>query len=358
MRNPHVVVVGGGPAGAISALKCSQLGFNTLLVEKGTRTRHKPCGGVLPSICIDILDDLGLRIPAEVMSSPPTIGLFYVPPSGRGNGGNVTNYRLLNVNRDRFDDWLRKSAETSGAKVLHEAEFLEFKKNQEIKLLVQVGGNTIQLSTEYLIGADGTFSALKRQLYPSMCVDYLTILQEHWLAKGEFGEDFYAFFRGDITPAYSYVIPKDGALVVGTGVPCGHHTPAQDCIDRFKEWLRTEFAFKPIRLEKREAAAIPYNLPICGEGNVILVGDAAAFCNHLSGEGVRLAIESGIACADAVVQAEGHREPLSLSYAPRVQSLIEFIHRTHEFAVGMTDDRREQFVKSELARTSLDLPKG
>jgi len=357
MQNFDVVVVGGGPAGAASALKCSQSGFKTILVERGPSARHKPCGGVLPTICVDILDDLGLRIPTEVMSSPPTIGLFYVPPGGRTNGGNVTNYRLLSVNRDRFDQWLRKAAEISGAKILCEAEFVGLERSRGMKALVQVRGHTTSLSTRYVIGADGVFSTVRRQFYSNAGMDHLSILQERWLAEGDFGEYFYAFFKGDITPAYSYVVPKDGSLIVGTGVPEGHHTLALDCIRRFREWLRREFAFNPVRLERREAAAIPYSSPLCGEGNVILVGDAAGFCNHLSGEGIRLAIESATAGAEAILQAESDHEALSSSYTIQVESLAEFVRKTHEFATGMTDDGREEFVKSELARGSLDLPR-
>ncbi len=357
MRNLDVLVVGGGPAGATLALRCSQSGFKTLLVEKGTPTRHKPCGGVLPDICIDILDDLGLKIPAEVMCSPPTIGLFYVPPSGRSNGGSVRNYRVLNVNRDRFDEWLRTAAENSGSKLLYDAEFVGFERNGDVKAFLRVGGDAVELSTRYLVGADGTSSVVKRQLCPNAGMHYLPILQERWLARGDFGEYFYAFFKGDITPAYSYVIPKNGSLMVGTGVPEGHHTSALDCIGRFREWLRREFAFNPIRLERREAAAIPYSSPLCGEGNVILVGDAGGFCNQLSGEGVRLAIESATAGAEAILQAESDHEALSSSYTAQVESLTEFIRKTHDFAIRMTDDRREEFVESELARGSLDSPR-
>lgn len=357
MRDFDVVVVGGGPAGAASAIKCSQLGFNTVVVEKGTRDRHKPCGGVLPNVCNDILGDLGLKIPREVICSPPTIGLFYVPPSGRSNSGSARNYRLLNVNRDRFDEWLRKAAEMSGVTVLHQAEFVGFERNENIKALILVGAHTIKLSTRYLIGADGTFSAVRRQLYCNAGVDYLLILQERWAAGGDFGEYFYAFFKQDITPTYGYVIPKNGDLIIGTGVPRGHHIPASDCMTRLKEWLSKDFAFNPIRLEKRESVAIPYGSPWCGEGNIILVGDAAGFCNHLSGEGIRLAIESGIAAGEAIVQAENEGKALSPLYNLQVQSIAELVQRTHEFAVALTNDRREEFVKLELARASLDLPR-
>lgn len=357
MQNFDVVVVGGGPAGAASALKCSQLGLNTLLIEKGPPDRHKPCGGVIPTVCIDILDDLGLNIPTDIMCSPPTLGVFYVPPSGREDGGHVKNYSLLNVNRDRFDGWLRKAAESSGVRVLHEAEFVNLERNGGINVYVfiRAEGHVIKLSPRYLIGADGAFSAVRKQLYPNTKGENLTVLQECWLTQADFGECFYAFFKGNVTPTYGYVIPKDGLLIVGTGTPRGHHTPTSIYLSRFKGWLRREFAFNAVSLEKTEAAAIPYSSPMCGEGNIILVGDAAGFCNPFSGEGIRLAIKSGIAAGEAVRQAEHSHEALSSSYTPRVKSLTKFICKMHEFAVSLTDDGREDFIRSELARISLTL---
>ena len=161
MRDFDVIVVGGGPAGAISAIKCSQLGFKTALVEKGTLDRHKTCGGVIPDICNDMLNDIGLRIPSEVMSSPTTIGLFYVPPSGKNNGGYVNNYRLLNVDRDKFDRWLRDAAGSLGSEILHNAEFMRFEENRNIEAIVRANGNIVRLSTRYLVGADGTFSSVR-----------------------------------------------------------------------------------------------------------------------------------------------------------------------------------------------------
>ena len=42
-----VAVVGGGPAGASSAYSAAKLGLKTILFEKQTYPREKPCGGAL-----------------------------------------------------------------------------------------------------------------------------------------------------------------------------------------------------------------------------------------------------------------------------------------------------------------------
>ncbi len=354
MQSFDVVVVGGGPAGAISALKCSQLGFKTTLLEKGKQERHKTCGGVLPNICSDLFQNIQLNIPAEVMCSPSTIGLFYVPPSGKSKGGHLKGYRLLNVRRDKFDQWLRETAKTAGSEVLYDTELIDFKGNRKIEVLARVGEGIIKMSTRYLIGADGAYSTIRRHLYPDMVMNYLAILQEHWSAQGDFGEYFYAFFKGDVTNSYSYVIPKDGTLVIGTGLSPTHDMKASDCMARFKIWLGKEFQFEPVRLESREASAIPYGPVLCGRRNTILVGDAAGFCNRLSGEGIRLAIESAMAACEAIAETERIGDTLSSHYRTRVQLLAEFIQMTHEFAAGMTDNDREEFVRSELTRMSFN----
>jgi geranylgeranyl reductase family protein len=348
-----VIVVGGGPAGAISALKCSELGLDVLLMERGNVGRHKPCGGVLTPICVDVvLESLGMSIPRDVMCSPATLGLYYVPPSGRRNGGSVKNFRLLNVNRDLFDQWLRQLAIESGVKIWYRTDLLKLRGSEPIQVSAKRGGRTFTMTTRYLIGADGVCSRVRSQLYGGIKVGVEPILQEHWRAEGDFGDYFYVFLRAELTPTYAYVIPKDGLYVVGVGVPKTNYTPISMCIDRFKEWLREEFAFKPRSLVRREAWAVPYGFLLEGVANTILVGDAAGFCNALTGEGIRLAVESGVAAGNAIQDATSFNKPLASTYRDHVKRISSFVCRVRQFTDGLTDEDREGFVNFELARIS------
>jgi len=356
MRPIDVVIVGGGPAGVACAITCARQGQNTVLLEKGMPGRHKVCGGVMPSVCNLILqDDLGLKIPEGVMCAPQTLGLFYVPPSGRKSGASMRSYRLLNVNRDRFDQWLCREVENSGAKVHYGTEFEEFEAGSSVKVRVRNKDGIMELESRFLVGADGVFSKVRKQLYPISERNVMMIMQELWQATGEFDQHFYTFLREEVTPTYGYVIPKDGFLLIGTGVLKGHPVPVAKCLQRFKGWLRREFAFEPVSLKRTEGGSIPYNSLFAGEGNIILVGvvgDAAGFCNPFSGEGIRLGMESGIMAAESVQQASEGGKTLSGLYNQQVSGLNEFIRNTYEFSISLTDEEREKFVSQELQRRS------
>ncbi|OGN91767.1 MAG: hypothetical protein A2Z75_06225 [Chloroflexi bacterium RBG_13_50_10] len=354
MRPVDVMVVGGGPAGAACAITCVKQGQDTVLIEKGTPGRHKVCGGIMPMVCADILkEDLDIEMPDEVMCSPPTLGLFYVPPSGRQFGAAMRNYRLLNINRDLFDQWLLRIAESSGVNVLYGTKFIDFRNEGVFKVRARQNERVTEMQSRLLIGADGVFSRVRKLLYPESKAQTMLIAQEHWQAKGEFDDYFYALLKGEITPAYAYLIPKDGRLLIGAGQSRGHHGRISAPLRRFTEWLTEEFAFQPVSLERKEAWAIPYNSLFGGDGNAILIGDAAGFCNPFSGEGIRLGIESGIMAGEAVAQANESGKTLSSLYLQQIEGLNEFIRRTYEFSISLTDKEREEFVSTELRRNSL-----
>lgn len=358
MRTFDVIVVGAGPSGISTALKCAEQGYNVLVIEREKYGRSKPCGGILPLVCQDIMDhEFGLRIPSDVLSFPQSLGLFYVPPSGRNNSGVLRNYKLLNVSRAMFDAWLCSVAIRKNIPILFNTVFLEFREvRKNIKVFVKTDNDILKFNARYLIGADGTLSNARKQIFSFSKFDIAGILQEYWEAKGYLSEYFYMFLLSrNITPIYGYVIPKNNLFIMGVGVPRNKIRKLRDYLEKFKKILSDEFNFKPISLVRTEIGFIPQGMIVEGKGNVIFVGDAGGFCNPFSGEGIRLAIETGVAASNAVVQADINGECLVAVYRQNVESIVKFILNIRKFMQKLNDDEtRENFVKSELSRSCLD----
>jgi len=352
MPDYDVTVIGGGPAGATAAISCKRLGLRTLLVEKEQRNHRKPCGGVLPRICSDLIEEtLGVSIPDHVMSDPKQLGLYYVPPSGRKNSGSVRNYSLLNVDRVSFDQWLLDKAEEEGVEVLYDTRFEGFIENDAIHVSLQ-GINLTQITTKYLIGSDGVQSKVREQLFGSENrIAY--VFQERIDAEGDFDDNFYAFLREDISPIYGYLIPKKDHLKIGIGIPEPYLKASTEYMTRFKKWLQEEFRFQQKKTLSRDVWGIPYGFSYYGHENILLTGDSAGFCNAFSGEGIRHAIDSGFAVGSAIESATENEETILEAYTHETRPLSALARNTHEFASGLTDEKRETFVKSELARRFL-----
>ena len=176
------------------------------------------------------------------------------------------------------------------------------------------------------------------------------VFQELVEADGEFDENFYVFFREDISPTYAYLIPKNKHLKLGIGLPLPYLESSSQYITRFKNWLGDKFGYNEHSIRSKEVWGIPYGYVYGGRGNVLLSGDAAGFCNVFSGEGIRFAIRSGRSVGYAIEEVMEDHGSLLENYATETKSLRSFVQRTHSFATSLTDASREEFVANELKR--------
>lgn len=338
-----LIVVGAGPAGVAAAIKSAEAGYSTIIVEK-SEGRRKPCGGVLTTACIDVLSrELNLSLPENVLSSPSSLSLFYVSPSGYG--GRVRNYSLVNVERRAFDEWLRSEAYERGAKLLYGASLVDIEqRGREVIVNVKHRGRVEKLAAKFLVGSDGALSKVRRALYPETSFKLASVVQEHWDGNGEIEDCFYMLLLGsDVTPLYGYLIPKGSTLIIGAGAPTLREARAS--LARVKDALK-EMDFKPYRLVRKEHWFIPQGTVLYGDGNIVLAGDAGGFCNPFSGEGIRFALETGAAAAQALKNEDGFSE----SYKGEVEEIASLIKVLSQFMVRLDDEARDEFVKRELRR--------
>jgi geranylgeranyl reductase family protein len=350
MPDYDLLVAGGGPAGAAAAATAARRGLDVLLLERGGHRRPKPCGGLLPQIAAEVVEDIfGEEIPEDVMSTPRDLGLFYSPPSGLRNGGWVKNYRVLNIDRPLFDEWIRVRAESMGVEVTYGSSLVDFEVCGSVRSKIKgKDGSVSTVDSPYLVGADGVFSTVRRRLARSRA-RLMGVIQETWEGSGEL-DGFHVFFDSRLTSTYGYVIPKGGRFEIGLGVSGDKAANPSDRMDAFRGLLGKNLGLKLGSLLRRDSWAIPYGFIHKGEGPVLLVGDAAGFCNPLSGEGIRLGMESGEAAGSAVTDSLRMSVEALPLYSSYVRQLERLIMQVYEFSSTFTDEAREEFVRSELGR--------
>jgi geranylgeranyl reductase family protein len=304
-----VVVVGAGPAGSIAAYECAKHGLTTLLLEKCSIPREKPCGGAVMYRGIRIL---GGRLPRRLVEQR-IFGLRFTLPNGTKSEF-VSNKMIgITVFRDRFDEYLAKRAVDAGAELMENSPVAHASTSDDAAL-VRLKDNR-EFQSKFLIGADGVNSVVSRSLGLRPNRKDLT--------KVGLGmeSDFYVGVDGvdqamdgnpsvlEVIPAedrisYGWMFPKREHLAIGVAGSGVHMRALRPTFDRFYQNIEKRLGF-PLTLEKRRT----YFLGGDGLGSqnvvnrAILVGDAAGFVDPMMGEGIAYAMQSGIFAANVIDDA-------------------------------------------------------
>ena len=117
------IVIGGGPAGAISATVLAQAGWNVAIIEQKTFPRRKVCGEFLSLTNWPVLERLGLNRDIQSCAGPEVTHMAVF--SGHRNvraelpiAYGVPGNRGRAITRDVLDTYLLNRAKTFGAEIL------------------------------------------------------------------------------------------------------------------------------------------------------------------------------------------------------------------------------------------------
>ncbi len=322
-----VVVVGGGPAGASAAITCARDGRRVVLVDKARFPRDKFCGDGLTTGALRLLEGLGLR-PETVESWTPATDVMVSSPSGRtvrlplprGQGVFAAIAR-----RADLDAALLQVAVDAGVRVLdgHAVVGVE----QRADRVVVTADGVDELHARYLIAADGMWSPIRKLLGLGLDLSssantsgrqggtYLGewhAFRQYFTSVGPAARDLWVWFEPDILPGYVWSFPlPDGGANVGFGIQRGGAVTTQDMKALWPELLRRPRIADVLGPDARAESAhrawpIPARIddvPLTA-GRTLFVGDAAAACDPMTGEGIGQALVTGIAAAKAIEHGE------------------------------------------------------
>ena len=345
-----VVVVGGGPAGSTAAADLARRGHSVLLLDKAGRI--KPCGGAIPPRLIEEFEIPQTLIVARINAAR------MISPKARNVVMPIEGGYVGMVDRDVFDEWLRKRAVAAGAS-RETGTFERLSRASDGTSIVHyrahAGDGTAVLCearARAVIGADGATSAVARQAIPAADkMKYVFAYHEIVKSPTDGRADFDAkrcdvIYQGSLSPDfYSWIFPHGDTTSVGTGTMRKGFS-MRGAVGA----LRQSAGLDEAETVRREGAPIPLK-PLKKWDNgrdLVLAGDAAGVVAPASGEGIYYAMAGGRFAADAVDRFLVTGDARALAFARkrfmRMHGAVFWILGIMQRYWYSNDGRRERFV--------------
>jgi FADH2 O2-dependent halogenase len=323
-----VIVLGGGPAGAILGAYLARAGVDHLILEKAVHPRPHVGESLLCSTTrvfqeigvVEALEREGfVRKPGASWSHFSEARSFRVPFGPIASLGIAQSW-TWHVDRSRFDALLLRHAAALGSRVLEGTSAVRVELDGAGRVCgVRVrdgAGGTRVLPCRIAVDASGRATLLGSQLRQKRVDAGLQQFAVHgWFAgvdrgPAETADDIHLH----VLPgprAWAWQIPIDAEVTsIGVVVPGTDFVKAGEDVESF---FAARVASSPLLAERMRGAA-PRG-PLVREGNYsyamdrlagdgwLLVGDAARFVDPLFSPGLSVAAESARAAAEAIVAA-------------------------------------------------------
>lgn len=304
-----IIVIGGGPGGAIAAFTLASAGHDVVLIDKQSFPREKACGDGLSSSAVSFLGQLGLE---DVLTGAQQIDDTRLILDWRRERKRSLSRAPRSpkcsccLPRRTFDDALVEHARRAGARLLN-AMVTEpiLREGNAVGVKLVHNGVQASVSASYIVAADGATSRLRRVMaFPSRPGAPSSYAARRYVLTQESLEPIFDLYAPVTDPfaGYGWVFPVSKHVanigigyVTARGLP--RPPPITDLLDSFLVSLQrhrgSEFgSLKPMSPTRGAPVGIGFSAGRCEAGGVIFVGDAARTCDPITGEGIDQAMRS------------------------------------------------------------------
>ncbi|OKI02281.1 hypothetical protein A6A06_14595 [Streptomyces sp. CB02923] len=286
----HVLVIGGGPAGAAAAATAARAGASVALVERGRPHRPKACGDALLGEAVAAIDALGIDLAQRTDALRPR-SFQLTAPSGDARNGRVPGGCLV-IAREVLDQLLRDRAAALGADVSYRTMAIAVQHRRPAGLTVET---IVTARTRRRIHADAVVLAhgSSSRLSTTHSIDGAAIRAPALTCyREDTDSDCLEFaFTAPLAPGYRWRFPATGSRTnVGViqlprdGIPAeahlvSRHRPEGPAGEPWRGGHAPLWTGKGKRWHT--------------EDGILSCGDAAGLVDPLTAEGIGSAVVSG-----------------------------------------------------------------
>jgi geranylgeranyl reductase len=342
-----VVVVGGGPSGAIAAEDLARAGRRVALLDRAGRI--KPCGGAIPPRLVR-----DFAIPDHIICARVNSARMIAPSNKTVDMPIDGNGFVAMVDREHFDEFLRTRAAHEGAdrftgtfdRIEREAD------GSPVVVFEDKDGAEHRLRTRLVIGADGARSKVAKQEVPA-AAKIPFVFAYHEIIEAPAASDAYdpkrcdVFYQGRHSPDfYSWVFPHGATASIGTGSAQKGFALRASIAE-----LRKTTGLDAARTLRHEGAPIPMKPARRWDNgrDVLLAGDAAGVVAPASGEGIYYAMLGGRlaaeACEACLVTGDARALKLARKRFMKGHGTVFMVLGIMQYFWYSSEKRREKFVK-------------
>ncbi|MCX7767200.1 MAG: NAD(P)/FAD-dependent oxidoreductase, partial [Candidatus Sumerlaeia bacterium] len=277
------VIIGAGVAGLHCAQRLAQAGAKVIVIEKNNDVGNKPCAGGITAKC------LRLGIPIEILERIFSSCIIHY----RGQKKTInTSVSVGTTPRQNLAKWQYRQAFEAGAEIIKNCQVEEIRDH---RVITSKG----VFEFEYLIGADGSNSLVRRVLRLPVAHFLYTIHYEmdgRWETLEWFIEP--CLFKN----GFGWIFPFLHQLTIGAGGHSSEMSPKQ-LLRQFYVWLEQ----LGMSSTKGRLQGGLINVDYRGwrfNNNIFLIGDAAGLASPLTGEGIYSALLSADEVAQKIITAD------------------------------------------------------
>ncbi|ORY09415.1 putative monooxygenase [Clohesyomyces aquaticus] len=307
-----IIVVGAGPVGLLTGLRCAKAGIPTTVLEMLPEIENSPRAAVYQPVAVQELDRAG------VLEDCRKIGTSSTKISWRKiNGEPIVEMERKPSKDEPYENLILGQHELAEVIFRHfkncEASKILFRyrvtdivqDNNGVVVTAETATGTKELTATYVVGADGGRSTVRQLMGVSF--DGFTWSQQIVATNVVYPFDKYGYSTGNqiVHPDHFCVVAKlneSGLWRVSYG-----ETPASDEELRERLPMKYEAIFPgPRPLEYDLKMFSPYRLhQKCASsfrsGRILLAGDAAHLCNPFGGLGLTGGLLDAGALGDALI---------------------------------------------------------